>query len=204
MIEKIKSNPKLKRIVLWLISSEKNPKPRLWVKLFLNPFFHHNGKGSLLRKSHARHDLFPWHKFEVGTNTVIEDYTILNNGAGDLIIGDDVFIGIGTVIIGPVKIADRVLMGQRVFIAGFNHNYKDVNLNYKESGLETKEVTIGKDSFLGTGSIVVAGVHIGERVQIGAGSVVTKDIPSYTIAAGNPAKIVKRYDFEKREWVTVK
>jgi acetyltransferase-like isoleucine patch superfamily enzyme len=204
MIEKIKNNPKLKRIVLWLISSEKDPKPRLWVKLFVNPFFHHKGKGTLFRKRHARHDLFPWHKFDVGNDTVIEDYTLLNNGAGDLIIGKDAFIGIGTVIIGPVKIADKVLMGQRVFIAGFNHNYNDINLNYKESGLTIKEVTIGRESFLGTNSIVVAGVSIGEHVQIGAGSVVTKDIPSYTIAAGNPAKVIKRYDFEKHDWVAVK
>ena len=49
----------------------------------------------------------------------------------------------------------------------------------------------------------MAGVTIGERCQIGAGSVVTKDIPPYTVAVGNPARAVKRYDFEKKEWVRV-
>ena len=47
----------------------------------------------------------------------------------------------------------------------------------------------------------MAGVRIGERVQVGAGSVVTKDIPSFSVAVGNPARVIKKYDHDKGEWV---
>ena len=49
----------------------------------------------------------------------------------------------------------------------------------------------------------VAGVTIGERCQIGAGSVVTKDIPSYSVAVGNPARVIKRYDAARAKWIRV-
>ena len=51
--------------------------------------------------------------------------------------------------------------------------------------------------------MVVAGVTIGERCQIGAGSVVTKDIPAYSVAVGNPARVIKCYDPEKQTWVKI-
>ena len=51
--------------------------------------------------------------------------------------------------------------------------------------------------------MVVAGVTIGERCQIGAGSVVTKDIPAYSVAVGNPARVIKRYDPENKTWVKI-
>ena len=52
--------------------------------------------------------------------------------------------------------------------------------------------------------MITAGVHVGKRCQIGAGSVVTKDIPDYSIAVGNPARVIKQYDFEQKEWIKVK
>ena len=52
----------------------------------------------------------------------------------------------------------------------------------------------------GANSVIVAGVHIGKRCQIGAGSVVTKNIPDYSVAVGNPAKIIKRYNFQNKTW----
>ena len=66
-----------------------------------------------------------------------------------------------------------------------------------------RPVKVGDYTHLGTNSTIMAGVTIGERCQIGAGSVVTKDIPPYSVAVGNPARVVKRYDFEKKEWVRV-
>ena len=67
--------------------------------------------------------------------------------------------------------------------------------------MERKEIVIGQESHIGANSVVVAGVHIGERVQVGAGSVVTKDIPSYCVAVGNPARVIKRYDHEQKKWI---
>lgn len=56
---------------------------------------------------------------------------------------------------------------------------------------------------IGANCVVVAGVHIGKRCQIGAGSVVTKDIPDYSVAIGNPARVIKRYDINKQKWIRI-
>ena len=69
--------------------------------------------------------------------------------------------------------------------------------------LDKKEVIIDEDTHIGANAVVVAGVHIGKRCQIGAGSVVTKDIPDYSIAVGNPARVIKRYDLEQKQWIKI-
>jgi acetyltransferase-like isoleucine patch superfamily enzyme len=66
-----------------------------------------------------------------------------------------------------------------------------------------KETVIEEDAHIGANAVVLAGVRIGKRSQVGAGSVVTKDIPPFSIAAGNPARVIKRFDFEREEWVRV-
>ena len=203
MLEKIKNNPKLKHFVIGLITSHKNPRPRFWVRWLVNPFVHKRGKGAVVRSRRSRHDLFPWRRFEVGRDALIEDFTVINNGAGDVLIGAGARVGIGSVLIGPVTLEDRAGLGQHVFISGFNHGYSDAAHDSNDQPLVLRPVVVGRESHIGANSVVVAGVRIGERCQIGAGSVVTKDIPSYCVAAGNPARIIKRYDPEKKEWVKV-
>lgn len=202
MIDRIKNNPRLRRFALWLISPSAHPRPRLWVRLLVNPFIHEKGKGTLIRRR-ARMDVFPWKRFVTGRGTLIEDYAVVNNGAGDVVFGEGVRIGIGSVVIGPVTFGDRVGLGQHVFVAGFNHGYDDASRDSNEQELVRKLVVIGAETHIGANSVVVAGVHIGERCQIGAGSVVTKDIPSYCVAAGNPARIIKRYDSAAKKWLRV-
>ena len=201
MLEKIKSDPRLKHLMIGLISSHKHPRPRLWVRWFVNPFVHKRGKGAVIRRRRSRIDVFPWKRFEVGAGTLIEDFTTINNGAGDVLIGDNARTGIGSVVIGPVRLGDKVGLGQHVFISGFNHGYSDGTRDSNEQELVRKEVVIGRESHIGANAVVVAGVHIGERVQIGAGSVVTRDIPSYSVAVGNPARVIKTYDFDKKAWI---
>ena len=202
MIEKIRNNPRLKQFVIGLISPHRHPRPRLWVRWFVNPFVHKKGRGALIRR-HARLDVFPWRRFEVGRDALIEDYAVVNNGAGDVVIGDQARIGIGSVIIGPVRLGDRAGLGQHVFISGFNHGYADGTRDSNAQELVRKEVTIGRESHIGANSVVVAGVTIGERCQIGTGSVVTKNIPSYSVAVGNPARVIKRYDAARAKWIRV-
>ena len=202
MIDKIKNNPRLKKFVIGLISPHKHPRPPLWVRWLVNPFVHKKGRGALIRR-HARLDVFPWRRFEVGRDALIEDYAVVNNGAGDVLIGDAARIGIGSVVIGPVRRGDRAGLGQHVFISGFNHGYADGTRDSNEQKLVRKEVVIGRESHIGANSVVVAGVEIGERCQIGAGSVVTKNIPPYSVAVGNPARVIKRYDPENKTWVKI-
>ena len=198
--QKIKQNKQIHDFAIWIITPQRNPKPRLWVKFFLNPLVHSRGKGSIIRRP-SRMDVFPWKQFRMGKETVIETFATVNNGAGDVILGDGVRIGIGSVVIGPVTIQSGAGLGQHVFISGFNHGYKDGTQNSSIQPLDKKVVIIGKDTHIGANSVIVAGVHIGCRCQIGAGSVVTKDIPDYSVAVGNPAKVIKRDDFEKKEWI---
>lgn len=170
--------------------------------LVREPFCSQKGRGALIRR-HARLDVFPWRRFEVGRDALIEDYAVVNNGAGDVVIGDQARIGIGSMVIGPVRLGDRAGLGQHVFISGFNHGYADGTRDSNAQELVRKEVTIGRESHIGANSVVVAGVTIGERCQVGAGSVVTKDIPSYSVAVGNPARVIKRYDAARAKWIRV-
>ena len=71
IVQKIKSNPKIKEFVLWSIAPKRNPRPRLWVRWFLNPFVHKKGKGATIR-CRSRIDVFPWNRFEIGNLTTIE------------------------------------------------------------------------------------------------------------------------------------
>ena len=95
-----------------------------------------------------------------------------------------------------ITLGDKVGLGQHVFISGFNHGYEDGERDSNEQPLVKKEIIIEDESHIGANAVIVAGVHIGKRCQIGAGSVVTKNIPDYSVAVGNPAKIIKQYNFQ--------
>ena len=190
----------LAAFVYSLLFSEARLEPRWWVRNILNRFFHKKGKHVVIKARNSRHDVYPWHKFEIGDHSTIETFTVINNGAGDVIIGNKVLIGIGTVIIGPVTIGDGSGTGQHVFISGFNHGFSDPGTETRKQPLNKKLTVLKEDVHLGSNSVVLAGVTIGEKVHIGAGSVVTKDIPPYSVAVGNPARVVKRYNFETRLW----
>ena len=200
--ERLKKNPRVKEFVLWMIYPKRRPRPRWWVRWFVNPFFHKRGRGSYIYRR-TRMDVFPFNEFRLGKEAVVEDFVLINNGAGDVIIGDKARVGVGTTIIGPVTMGNGSDTGQNAFVAGFNHGYNDGEINSSDQPLDIRPVVIGDDSHVGANSVVVAGVTIGRRCQIGAGSVVTKDIPDFSIAVGNPAKIIKRYNHDTKQWEKV-
>ncbi|MCF8380754.1 MAG: acyltransferase [Bacteroidales bacterium] len=198
----IKSNPKVKAFVIWLITPKRNPRPRWYIRWLVNPFFHKKGKGAKIRRR-SRIDVFPWNRFEIGRLTTIEDFCTVNNGSGEIILGESVRVGIGSVLIGPVKMGNGSGLGQHVFVAGFNHGYKDGSKNSSIQALDIKPTIIEEEAHIGANSVVVAGVTIGKRSQVGAGSVVTKSIPPFSVAVGNPAKVIKRYDQKTQKWMRV-
>jgi len=199
IISKIKSSPRLKNIVLFLLIPTNEHRPRLWVKLFLNPFRHKKGKASIIRR-YSRLDVMPFNKFNLGDRSVIEDFTTINNGVGDVIIGNGTIIGMGNVIIGPVTIGNDVMLAQNIVVSGLNHHYQDVTISPAMQKFDRKQITISDDCWIGANSVIVAGVTIGKHCVVGAGSVVTKDVPEFSVVVGNPAKVIKKYNFEENAW----
>ncbi len=87
-----------------------------------------------------------------------------------------------------------------VYISDCSHQYGP-NMDIMDSPLEFKPVEIGDHCFVGIGSCIMPGVHMGNYVVVGANSVVTKDVPDYCMVAGSPARVIKKWDNGKYEWV---
>jgi acetyltransferase-like isoleucine patch superfamily enzyme len=202
-VNRIKSDPKLKKLVLWLLIPKNEARPRKWVSWFVNPFFHKKGKGTIIRKR-TRLDVLPFNKFELGNHSVIEDFCTVNNGVGDVIIGNGSLIGMGNVIIGPVSIGNDVIFAQNNVLSGLNHEYEDINRPIKSQGVTTKPILIKDETWIGANCFIAAGITIGKHCIVAGGSVVTKDVPDFSIVAGNPARILKQYSNESKTWERIK
>jgi acetyltransferase-like isoleucine patch superfamily enzyme len=177
-------------------------RPRLWVTWFVNPFVHKRGTGSKVGR--ARMDVLPFNKFELGSKSTIEDFCTINNGVGDVIIGDNTLIGMSNVLIGPISIGNNVIFAQNIVASGLNHEYRDVKTPIGLQKTIVSQITVEDDCWIAANAVLTAGVTIGKHSVVAAGAVVTKSIAPYSIAAGNPAKVIKRYDFDTKEWVSVK
>ncbi|MEK3901314.1 DapH/DapD/GlmU-related protein [Paenibacillus sp. FSL R7-0179] len=127
-----------------------------------------------------------------------------------LTIGDNCVIGDYAHIVANYKvvIGSGVLMASRVFITDTHHgNYSDKSVDSlpivppNKRPLHYKEVSIGNNVWLGENVSILPGVSIGDGCIIGANAVVTKNIPKNSIAAGNPAKVIKRYDLKLDKWI---
>lgn len=202
IISRIKSDPVLKQLFLRMLIPANQHRPRLWVRLLLNPFKHKRGKKSIIRWN-TRMDVFPFRQFNLGFKSLIEDFTTINNGVGDVIIGDRSIIGLGSTIIGPVTIGNDVMLAQNIVISGMNHGYEDIAVPPSRQKDICKQIIIADEVWIGANSVITAGVSLGKHCIIGAGSVVTKDIPAFSVAAGNPARVIKKYNSETKKWQKV-
>jgi len=119
-------------------------------------------------------------------------------------IGDRCLIGRGSGIVGhfSIEIGNDVWTGHHVYITDQNHGYEDVTTPISQQTQPERAVSIGDGSWLGYGTVVLPGVTIGKHVVIGANSVVTHDIPDFSVAVGSPARVIRRYD-EILGWVAV-
>ena len=202
IIQKIKSSEILKRFVLSLLIPRNQARPRKWVKIFLNPFLHKKGKRALIRKN-IRLDVLPFNNFSIGADSTIEDYSTINNGVGDIHIGERTRIGMGNVLIGPVTIGNDVMFAQNVVLSGLNHGFEDVTISPSKQPISKSPILVEDEVWIGSNVTVTAGVKLGKHSVIGSGSVVTKDVPSYSVAVGNPARLIKKFNFEKKLWEKV-
>ena len=200
--EKIKSSPSLKKLAQWLLQPTNEYRPRWWIRNIANPFVHKVSRKAVIRWS-VRRDLFPYKKFEIGEFSIIEDFCLVANACGDVKIGKKVLIGLGSKITGPVSFGDNILLAQNVVMSGLNHDFEDPTKAIVNQGFSVKEIVVEDGVWIGASAVVTAGVRIGKNSVVGAGSVVTKDIPPFCVAVGNPAKVIKKYDFDLKIWVKV-
>ena len=107
-------------------------------------------------------------------------------------VGKRAWIGVNCNVWGSVTIEDEVLMGPDCEIHSFNHGFSRLDIPIMDQDFtEDRPVRICKGAWIGSSVILLPGVRVGEGAVVGAGSVVTKDIPDYAIAAGNPAAVKK-------------
>ena len=131
---------------------------------------------------------------ECGKKLVVENNVYFGNGK-DITVGDEVGFGSNFKTLNrTLKIGNYMMMGEDVLFLGGGHLYDrtDIPMCHQSSKSKTP-LTIEDDVWIGARAIILPGCrHIGKGVIIGAGSVVTRDIPDYAIVGGNPAKIIKK------------
>jgi len=158
---------------------------------------------------HFRSILLRFLGARIGKNVRIYEIRIINliNGFKNLAIEDDVHIGPGTTIdlTGKVIIKQKSTLSPQVLIlthsdAGENHKSEVCKIYPRK----VAEVVIGRSVWIGAGSIIQAGVRIGDRVVIGTGSVVTKNIPGDSLAYGVPAQVKRKIIFLRENLSYVK
>jgi acetyltransferase-like isoleucine patch superfamily enzyme len=120
-------------------------------------------------------------------------------------IGNNVYIGRGCTLscANSINIEDDVTIGDGVYIADSNHVYSDATLGIRDQPLSLGSIHIAPRAWLGYGSFVAGNVTIGEHAVVGANSVVTKSVESYTVVAGTPAKPIKLYNHASGVWEIV-
>ncbi|WP_299581770.1 acyltransferase [uncultured Sunxiuqinia sp.] len=127
-------------------------------------------------------------------------------GNGELTIGEDTFIGHEAMIIcsnpSKVNIGSCVDIAPRVYIGTGSHEIEPESKHIAGKGV-SKNIEIGDGTWIGANSSILPGVKIGKKVVIAAGSLVSNDIPSYTIAAGIPAEPIKEWNKEKEIWESI-
>ncbi|SJZ57813.1 Acetyltransferase (isoleucine patch superfamily) [Cetobacterium ceti] len=101
---------------------------------------------------------------------------------------------------GEIIIGENTSITPNVAIFNINHSYKKVNISPKFQDYEIKNIIIGKNCMIGTNTVILPGTEIGDNVIIGANSVVKGKICSNTVIGGNPAKIIKKYNFKTHSW----
>ena len=143
----------------------------------------------------------------------IESKIYINEGAWLLALQKEktppkINIGSGTYIgrfshivcVRKIEIAKNVLVSDKVYISDNLHDYKDIGTPIKSQDVLCKNpIYIGQNSWLGE-NVCVIGASVGKHCVIGANAVVTTDIPDYSLAVGAPAKVIKKFNQQSKEW----
>ena len=133
----------------------------------------------------------------IGNSCMFGRQTILGCKNSDIFIGNHVGLGAHCILhavdSSPVKIEDHVVIGPKVYLAaGGDYHYDRTDIPIGQQGIDCKGgIHVGRNCWIGANTVVLDGVKIGNDAIVGAGSVVTKDLSPFAVAAGNPAKVIK-------------
>ena len=179
----------------------------LKTQIYYRHFFKEIGAGTRILKPLRLRDV---ECVTLGDRVLIHKFCWLQtvhdgNKSPDLTIGDGCVIGNFNHITcaGQVLIEEEVLTADRVFIKDHSHHYDNPAMPVLKQGIARgTPVTVGAGSWLGE-NVAVLSCSIGKHCVIGANSVVTKNIPDYCVAAGAPARVIRRYNPATRTWEPV-
>jgi acetyltransferase-like isoleucine patch superfamily enzyme len=132
-------------------------------------------------------------RLQIGRDTYLESGVTIQSASGRIRLGRRVYLSRGVTVgaVGLVEIGDFTLVGPGCYITDADHRFGDQAVPVPDQGMSSKGATIIEDNvWLGANVVVTSGVRIGRRSVIGASSVVTREIPEFSIAAGVPAKVV--------------
>jgi maltose O-acetyltransferase len=128
---------------------------------------------------------------EMGHRVNVEAGARFGMGKG-IAIGDYSGIGVNAEVNGPVRIGRDVMMGPDVIIYTHNHEFARIDRPMRLQGASGKRaVIIDDDVWIGARAIILPGVRIGQGAIVGAGAIVTRDVPPLAIVAGNPARLIR-------------
>lgn len=142
-------------------------------------------------------------KVHILSNSRICCYPELTGKECRILIDDNTWIGRNFMALAgdDINIGRDVIVADNVSIISENHGTDaESELPYSKQKLQSAAIDIGEGCWIGTNVVVLSGVKIGKKCVIGAGSVVTKSIEPYSVAVGNPAKVIKRYNFDSHRW----
>lgn len=126
-------------------------------------------------------------------NAILHVYNFRDLPNAGITIGERSLIGEGCILRGQggIQIGNDVYLAPLVQVLAINHVYHDMTRPISTQGITAQGIVIEDGAWIGGGAIILDGVRIGRNAVIGAGAVVTKDIPDYTVAVGNPARIIR-------------
>lgn len=139
-----------------------------------------------LRRKLARHIFL-----KCGSNIIVKQHAYFGKGSR-VVIGDRSQLGENLKAEADLTLGDDVVMGPDVVMLSSSHAFDRLDLPINQQGARPRRpIVIGNDVWIGTRVIILPGVHVGDHAIIGAGSVVTKDVPARAIVGGNPAKVIR-------------
>jgi galactoside O-acetyltransferase len=129
----------------------------------------------------------------VGRRTSILENVLINANRGSVVVGNDSWLGPFCLLYGngDIRIGDGVLIAGHTSINTVSHHAERVDIPISEQGTEIAPVVIHDDVWIGLNAVILQGVTIGRGAIIGAGAVVTRDIPAWSVVCGVPAKVVR-------------